>query len=65
MANGAIVVETIFGWPGIGKLMIDAIAKRDFAVTQAAVLVVAILVVGANLAADMICAAADPRVRLR
>jgi peptide/nickel transport system permease protein len=64
MANGAIVVETIYGWPGLGKLMIDAIEKRDFAVTQATVLVVAVLVMGVNLIVDMICAATDPRIRL-
>ena len=63
MANGAIIVETIYGWPGIGRLMVNAIEKRDFAVTQATVLVVAVLVVGVNLAVDIICVAADPQIR--
>lgn len=61
MANGAIVVETIYGWPGLGKLMVDAIEKRDFAVTQAAVLVVAVLVVVVNLGIDLGCAMLDRR----
>ena len=42
LINGAVVVEAIFGWPGIGKLMIDAILQRDFAVLQAAVLLTAV-----------------------
>ena len=42
LINGAVVVEAIFGWPGIGKLMIDAILQRDFAVLQAAVLLTAL-----------------------
>src|SRR3712207_7038722 len=36
--NGAVIVETIFGWPGVGKLMIDAIVQRDFAIIQASIL---------------------------
>ena len=62
MANGAVVVETIYGWPGLGKLMVDAIERRDFAVTQAAVLVVAVLVVVANLGVDLCCAMLDRRL---
>ena len=42
IVNGAVVVETIFGFPGIGKLMIDAVLQRDFAIVQAAVLVTAV-----------------------
>ena len=42
LVNGAVVVEAIFGWPGIGKLMIDSILQRDFAVLQAAVLLTAV-----------------------
>jgi len=64
MANGAIIVETIYGWPGLGKLMVDAIERRDFAVTQAAVLVVAVLVVGVNLGLDLCCTALDRRTAL-
>jgi len=63
LANGAVIVETVFGWPGIGKLTIDALERRDFAVIQACVFVVAILVVLLNLAIDFVYAAVDPRIR--
>lgn len=63
MANGAVVVESIFGWPGIGKLLIDAINRRDFAIVQAGVFVVAILVVLINLSLDVLYAVLDPRIR--
>jgi peptide/nickel transport system permease protein len=65
LANGAVIVETVFGWPGIGKLTIDALERRDFAVIQACVFVVAILVVVLNLAIDFIYAAVDPRIRYK
>lgn len=64
VANGAVIVETIFGWPGIGKLTIDAIANRDFPVLQATVFMVGIVVVLTNLVLDLLYAAIDPRVRL-
>ena len=63
LANGAVIVETVFGWPGIGKLTIDALERRDFAIVQAAVFVVAIIVVIVNLVLDFCYAAADPRIR--
>ncbi|WP_105567220.1 ABC transporter permease [Microbacterium halophytorum] len=63
MINGAVIVETIFGWPGIGKLMIDSILQRDFAVLQAAVLITAIAIFLLNIVIDMGYALLDPRVR--
>lgn len=63
IANGAVIVETVFGWPGIGKLMIDAIERRDFAIAQAVVFVVALMVVVLNLLLDFCYAAIDPRIR--
>ncbi|MEJ2560475.1 MAG: ABC transporter permease [Anaerolineae bacterium] len=63
IANGAVIVETVFGWPGIGKLMIDAIERRDFAIIQAVVFVVAVVVVVLNLLLDFAYAAIDPRIR--
>ena len=63
LANGAVIVETVFGWPGIGKLTIDALERRDFAVIQACVFVVAIMVVVLNLIIDFVYAAVDPRIR--
>lgn len=64
LINGAVIVETIFGWPGVGKLMIDAITQRDFAVVQAAVLVTAACIFLLNIVLDLIYAALDPRIEL-
>lgn len=61
--NGAVIVETIFGFPGVGKLMIDAITQRDFAVVQAAVLITAFLIFAMNILIDIAYAILDPRVR--
>jgi len=63
LINGAVVVETIFGWPGIGKLMIDSILGRDFAVLQACVLLTAIAIFALNVAIDICYALLDARVR--
>lgn len=61
--NGAVIVETIFGWPGVGKLMIDSIFNRDFAVLQASILVTAIAIFAVNIAIDIAYAFLDPRIR--
>lgn len=63
LLNGTVVIEVIFGWPGIGKLMIDAIVRRDFAVIQASVIFVAIIVIVINLIVDLLYAWLDPRIR--
>ncbi|NQW00805.1 MAG: ABC transporter permease [Rhodospirillales bacterium] len=63
IANGAVIVETIFGWPGIGKLMIDSIIQRDFAVIQTSILVTAIVILSINIAVDIAYAILDPRIR--
>jgi peptide/nickel transport system permease protein len=63
LVNGAVIVETIFGWPGIGKLMIDSILQRDFAVLQAAVLLTAVTIFVLNIAIDAGYALLDARVR--
>lgn len=63
IVNGAVIVETIFGFPGVGKLMIDAIIQRDFAVVQAAVLMTAFIIFVMNILIDIGYAMLDPRVR--
>ncbi|SFC59181.1 peptide/nickel transport system permease protein [Nocardioides terrae] len=63
LINGAVVVETIFGWPGIGKLMIDSILQRDFAVLQACVLLTALSIFVLNILIDLGYALLDARVR--
>jgi ABC-type dipeptide/oligopeptide/nickel transport system permease component len=62
--TGAVVVETIFAWPGVGKLVVDAILSRDFPVVQAFVLLAAIFFVLANLLVDLSYLLLDPRIRL-
>lgn len=64
LLGGVVITETVFSWPGIGKLTVDAIFARDYPVVQGAVLVTATLFVLINLATDMIYTALDPRVRL-
>ena len=61
---GAVITETVFSWPGIGQLTVEAIQKRDYPVVQACVLVISLGYVTINLLTDLACAALDPRVRL-
>ncbi|KFI29590.1 ABC transporter permease [Haematobacter massiliensis] len=63
IVNGAVIVETVFGFPGIGKLMIDSVLMRDFAVIQAAILVTALAVFLINIIVDISYAFVDPRIR--
>jgi ABC-type dipeptide/oligopeptide/nickel transport system permease component len=63
LIGGAFVVETIFAWPGLGRLMVQAIFDRDIPVVMGAVLVVAPLCLGVSLVVDLLHAALDPRVR--
>ena len=63
MVNGAVIVESIFGWPGVGKLMIDSIIQRDFAIVQASIFVTAALIFVMNILIDLAYAMLDPRVR--
>jgi len=64
LVSGAVVIETVFAWNGIGDLLVGATLRRDYPVLQFGVLVVACAVVVINLAVDLIYSAADPRVRL-
>jgi peptide/nickel transport system permease protein len=63
LIGGAVVTEMIFAWPGVGRLMIQAIGQRDFPIIQAGAFVIAVAVVLANLAADLAYAWLDPKVR--
>jgi len=62
--GGVVITETIFSWPGIGKLTVDAIFARDYPVVQGAVLLTATLFVLINLATDILYTVVDPRLRL-
>ncbi len=61
--NGSVVIESVFGFPGVGKVMIDAIMQRDFAVVQAAVLITAVVIFAMNILIDIVYAMLDPRIR--
>ncbi|MGK9236205.1 ABC transporter permease [Inquilinus limosus] len=63
LVGGAVVVETVFAWPGIGRLLVTAVTSRDLAVVQALVLLVAATMVAANLAVDLLYGLLDPRIR--
>ncbi len=63
MVNVAIVVETVFAWPGIGRLLAEGIAFRDFPIVQATVLLAGAMIVVVNLVVDVLYAVIDPRIR--
>ena len=63
LLNGAVVIETLFGWPGIGILLIQAIERRDLPLVEATAIVIALMIVGLNLLVDLTYTIIDPRVR--
>ncbi|MFP3904287.1 MAG: nickel ABC transporter permease [Armatimonadota bacterium] len=63
LLEGAIVVESVFGWPGLGRLLVDSIFARDYMVLQGCILVVALLIVAVNFIVDLSYAWLDPRIR--
>jgi peptide/nickel transport system permease protein len=64
LLGGAIITETIFAWPGLGRLVIQAIQYRDFPLVQGAVLFIAFVTVAINLIVDLLYGFVDPRMRL-
>jgi peptide/nickel transport system permease protein len=63
LVSGAIVTETVFSWPGVGRLLISAILGRDFRLVQGLVLVISTLVVLVNMIVDFLYGVIDPRLR--
>lgn len=63
LLTGAILTETIFSWPGIGKWMVDSISRRDYPVVQGGLLLIAAIVMGVNLLVDVLYAVINPRIR--
>ena len=61
--SGAVVAETVFAWPGVGRFMVQAISTRDFPIVQATVMIVAIVFVTVNLLVDLAYAWLDPRIK--
>lgn len=64
LLTGAALTETVFAWPGLGRLLLDAALKRDYPLLMAIFLLVSVVVVAANLLTDILYTALDPRVRL-
>ena len=62
--SGSVIVETVFAWPGLGRMCIDAVNARNYPMIQGYILLMSALFVAANLLSDLACAALDPRVRL-
>jgi ABC-type dipeptide/oligopeptide/nickel transport system permease component len=63
--TGAVITETIFSWPGIGRLLVQSIGFRDYPMVQGCILFIAVTYVAVNLAADLLYGVLDPRIRYR
>jgi dipeptide transport system permease protein len=61
--TGAILTETIFSWPGIGKWLVEAINRRDYPVLQAGTLLIGVTVMAVNLVVDLLYGLINPRIR--
>jgi ABC-type dipeptide/oligopeptide/nickel transport system permease component len=61
--TGAVITETVFSWPGIGRLLIQSIGFRDYPLVQGCILLIAITYVGVNLLTDLVYGVLDPRIR--
>jgi peptide/nickel transport system permease protein len=63
LLGGAVLTEIVFAWPGIGRLLVEAILSRDYPVVQGVVLVVATMFIFVNLIVDILYSYLDPRIR--
>jgi ABC-type dipeptide/oligopeptide/nickel transport system permease component len=63
LLGGAVLTETVFAWPGLGRLIVDSILARDYPVIQGAILIFGLLYIMVNLVVDLIYALVDPRIR--
>ena len=63
LLGGAVITETVFSWPGLGRLMVDAVRYRDYAIIQGITLLVVVIVIGMNFLADLLIGIIDPRIR--
>jgi ABC-type dipeptide/oligopeptide/nickel transport system permease component len=64
LLGGAVLTETVFGWPGIGRLLVDSIFSRDFPMVQGIVFTYALMFIVVNMITDLLYMVVDPRVRL-
>ncbi|MER3397342.1 MAG: ABC transporter permease [Chloroflexota bacterium] len=65
LMGGAVITETVFAWPGVALLLINAIYRSDIPVMQAAVIILALIIAGVNFLVDLVVAVLDPRIRLK
>jgi len=63
LLGGSVIVEQVFAWPGMGRLMLNAVLQRDLTLVQAGVLVFALIVMVTNLIVDLLYALINPRIR--
>ncbi len=63
LLGGTVVIETVFAWPGVGRLILQAVFQRDYPLVQSAVFILAMIFVGANLLVDVAYRYLDPRIR--
>jgi peptide/nickel transport system permease protein len=63
--GGSVVTETVFSWPGVGRLIIQAVENKDFPVVQAGITLVAATFVAINFVVDLLYGVLDPRIRVR
>jgi ABC-type dipeptide/oligopeptide/nickel transport system permease component len=65
LLGGAVIVESVFAWPGVGRLLVEAIGNRDYPLVQASILVITSAFVVINFLVDLSYGVLDPRIRLR
>lgn len=65
LLGGAVIMESVFSWPGLGRLLVDGISNRDYSIVQAATIVIALIVAVTNILVDLLYLVLDPRIRLQ
>ena len=63
LIGGAVIVESVFSWPGLGSLIVDAVYARDYPLVQAGVFLISIFFISLNLIVDLLYGLIDPRIR--
>ena len=64
LLGGAVIIENVFAWPGVGRLVVTSIGLRDYPVVQASVILLAVILLTVNLLVDLLYTVVDPRVTL-
>jgi ABC-type dipeptide/oligopeptide/nickel transport system permease component len=63
LLGGVVIAETIFGWPGLGSLILEGVYSRDYALVQAGVFIISVIFITINLLVDLVYGVIDPRIR--